>query len=639
MAPAGFRGVSLPWMPTQFWTVEALPVGVTLKHPRTASPALIARLVPGASIGSLSAIVANRPGQATAQTTLTDYVVRPAVGLLTPETQASSLGFVRALADAVAMMGLAVMLIAASNVVGILMARGVARSTELAVRRALGASARRLVQQLLTESVLIGAAAGLAGLFVAWVLIHLYRAWSPYDIALDVTIDTRVLAYTLLVCVGAGILVGIAPARQALRVNVLAGLGAPGTGTTASLRRGTRYGSVIPQIALSVGLLVIAGAHAVALAKVERQDPGYQIEDIVTVQATPPFRYFAKPMTKETAGAINRGYFTEALEHLRTLPGVSAAALTVALPTGSSGLPKRQWTSRDSSGHGITVLAPPNAVVSADFFTVFRIPLLAGRSFDDERDSATAAPVAIVSAGLARKLGPAGAVLGLRIAVDPTGTARTEPEWREIVGVVGDTFDGSDAIPLVYVPLKSSFFGTLVARTSADPASMAPVIARTLTAIDDRAQIGEVLTLSESIARAHYLRRLTLAMLAIAGLFGVVLAAIGLYSAVSYWVAQQARDLGVRATLGATRGDLVGLVVRDGLMTVLIALVPGIALGLVGFRLTAGLVRFVVGPIASPALGVVGSVVGLVLVIAVAACYLPGRRAATADPLVALREA
>ena len=645
IAPPGFRGLSLPWMPSEFWVVRRIPAEFKARV-KSVSGALLARLSPGASVRSLGAIVANRPGQDPRQSDQTDYAVRVAAGLLTPGMQGSALGFVRALADAVAVMALAVMLIAAANVVGILMARGVARSAELAVRQALGAGAGRLTQQLLTESALIGAAAGGVGLFVAWVLMHLYHAWSPSEIALDVTANARVLIYTLVVCVGAGLLVGIAPARQALRVNILAGLGAPGAGTTAVTRRRTRYGSVIPQMALSIGLLIVAGAHAQALMNIERRNPGYAMSDIVTVMVRPPAIHvnFKDASERAKADALDREYLARVLDSVRTLPGVSAVALSSATPSAAAGFPKLRWFSHNSLEHRASAAATASGLgASAEFFETFGIPLLAGRPFDDKRDSPTAPLVAIVSAAFAKQLAPDGSIIGQRIAVDMPGRTESQWEWRDVVGVVGDIFEGADVVPMVYLPGSQGKFawagGTVAARVSVDPASIAPVIAHTITKLDDRAQLGEAVTMTELVARDHYVRRLTLAMLAIAGIFGVALAAIGLYSAVSYWVAQQARDLGVRATLGATRGDLVRLVLRDGLTTVLIALIPGIALGLVGFRLTAGLVRFVVGPIAAPAFGVIASVVAMVMLVALAACYLPGHRAAKADPLVALRQA
>jgi predicted lysophospholipase L1 biosynthesis ABC-type transport system permease subunit len=187
--------------------------------------------------------------------------------------------------------------------------------------------------------------------------------------------------------------------------------------------------------------------------------------------------------------------------------------------------------------------------------------------------------------------------------------------------------------------LASAWVFTLGVRFSVDPAPVIGQITRVVTALDPRAEVLNARPMREAIAEDRYGRRLTLWLLGIAGAIGLVLATIGLYGAVSYWVAQHARDLGVRATLGATDRDIIGLVIRDGAKAVVTALVPGLALGVLALRLTSSLVSFVVGPVPAPSVIVGGGIAILVAAITFVACYLPGRRAAKLDPLVVLRRA
>ena len=639
VAPPGFRGVALPWRPSEFWVVQRLPPPFRQHLAQSA----IARLSGGANAQALAAAVnAHATNGEPATTNHAEISIRPAVGLLTTQADLASLGFVRALADAVAVMALVVMLIAAGNVVGILMARGVARSTELAVRQALGADASRLARQLVTESLLLGMAAGAAGLFVAWMLIHVYRAWAPFDVALDLEINARVLGWTLLACTLAGLGVGAAPMRQALHVDVLAWLGAPGATIAAPRARRLRYGAVMPQMALSIALLIVAGAHARALALVEQANPGYEVDHVIAATLRLPPSKFNRndPAQAAAAAAANVQFIATVLERLRGQPGVSAAAAATVDPSGAVLLPFHPLTARDSSGRETSVVTSSSIdAVSADFFAAESIPLLQGRTFDDKRDRPDTPPVAIVSASLARQIEPDGRALGRLVQVVTVGKT-SETAWREVVGIVGDIKNGDTVVPMVYEPttqLNLHVIITTIVRVNVDAEAAVPMISHALASIDSRAQLDEAMTLRESIARAHFVRRLTLALVGVAGIFGVVLAAIGLYSAVSYSVAQQARGLAVRVTLGATGRDLSRLVLWDGVRSVLIALAPGICLGLVAFRLTAAVVRYVTGPVAAPDGIVIAAVALLVGAVAIVACLLPARRAATADPLAALR--
>jgi predicted permease len=636
VAPAGFHGVALPWLPTQFWVI---PWRSSVN--RTMSPSLIARMPPGVSDRALMAAVKSQSQPGRPATDVTSFIVRPAVGLMAPEAQVTSFGFVRALADTVAAMALIVMLIAASNVVGILLARGVARSTEMAVRQALGAGARRLAQQLATESLMLGLAAGAAGVIIAWMLIRIYRGTAPAEIALDIDVNARVLGLTLVICSVAGLLVGVAPVRQARRVDLLATLGAPGATVPLRTTRRLRYGAVGPQMALSVALLIVAGAHARALWAVEQRDPGYRLTDVVSTVVRPPMSYYSR-QDEDKAPLINKEYFRSLLEHVRSMPGVVGAAFCVASPATLASFGKQPMTTRSRDERDVRIASAGRGMVSDEYFSVLGIPLISGRLFDNGRDQPESLPVVIVSAQFAREVAADGEALGRLIDMSPLGSPGVT-DRNEIVGIVGDIREGAEIVPMIYqttdqlTPKLSGFPLTTIVRIAGDAEAAAPQLASTISAIDSRAQVDELVTLSEVVARAHFARRLTLALVGVAAIFGVVLAAIGLYSAVSYSVAQQTKTLAVRATLGASGGQLLRLVVGDGARTVLIALVPGICLGLVAFRITGGLITFITGPVAAPDASVVATVSLVVAGLSVVACLIPGWRAARVSPMVLLK--
>ena len=520
IAPPGFHGVSLPWRPSQFWATFAQQVSGRTKLP-TSAVAFVARLAPQVSIAALAAMVADRPGETSPAPGRTAYVLEPAIGPLAPVDTVRAFAFVRGLAAAIAAMALVVMLIASSNVVGILMARGVGRSTELAIRQALGATGRRLVAQLLTESVLLGLAAGAAGLLVAWLLLAAYHAVAPAASALDLAIDGRALGYTLLVCASAGLLVGLAPARQAIRISILSALGAPGAGTPQRMRRRVRYGSVVPQIACSVALLLVAGTQARALFDLEYLSAGFRVDHVLTVQLNPPGRRTADPKLAADATQKNRDFFQAVTSRLSALPGVSSVALVSALPSQAALFPRQPWVSRDSlERHTPRLVEASLDNVSGLFFRVFHIRLLAGRAFDDIRDSPTSPPVAVVNATLAHELAPDGNAIGQMVSRYSPDDRDKPPVWYEVVGIVSDTTDNGAAVPLVYravSQLPQAFgFLSVVAQTRTDPAEAASAMRRTIVDINPDGAFTDVQTISEVLARDHFARRLALALLAFA---------------------------------------------------------------------------------------------------------------------------
>jgi len=652
----GFVGVSDPWNPTEYWVPYRSPVPFSVR-----TDYVIGRLRPGVSVSDVRAIAAaqtpDRQQAWAAQMNRMDahqflpYLVVPASDVRTPFDPRATLVPVR-LASAVAVVVVIVLLIASSNIAGILMARGVARSSELAVRQALGAAASRLVRQLLTESVLLATSGGLVGLFVAWLLVAIYRLYTPSGYVVDVPLDLRVLLFTALVCMGSGLLVGLAPALQALKVDILAALGA-GVGATKRVRRRLRHGIVMPQIALAVVLLMVAGVHVHALMQVEQADLGYDLENRVVLNVNyeePQDRLVRAGSTgakdakdqQEKEAERNRNFYAQAFERLQALPGITGVALTSELPVSAAQVAV-PYISQDAFRSGGTDTASVSgSQVSSGYFRTMGMSVLEGRDFDS-RETLTSPPVVIISAGLAKRLWPHEDALGKFAAVyppNPLAPAHQKPRWRMVVGVVNDVdpiLHGRQEHPEIYLPLTQAnglfFTVRVVAWGRGDPATVLARLTHVVTGVGPFAQVSGAQTMTQVVSEILYPRRTAAGILVASGLVGLLLASIGLYGVISYSVALRLREIGIRSTLGADRGDVIALVLREGGTVAALAAGPGVALSLLALRLTSSLVGAV------PTADVAAFLCVLVLITAVIAlaCYLPARRAARVDPMLVLR--
>ena len=640
VAGPAFVGLSEPWNPSRYWLTQVQYYGGS--NPDVARAArnssqLIGRLRPGVTIAQARAVI-----PISAQTTPSarsrasrDYLVLPAADVLVPSAPNEKAWPVRLMAYAMSAVVSMVLLIATANIAGILMARGVTRASEIAVRQALGAGAWRLVRQLLTESVLLSTVGGVAGLFVAWLLIGLYRAYSPSRFLVDVTLDLHVLLFTAAVCVGAGVFVGLAPAIQARKVNVIAALGGgAAAGTTRRVRRRLRHGIVIPQVALSIILLIVAGVHARTLLRFELTDFGYRLENLAVLR-----------VSSWEHDADGRAFFRRVLEGVRGVPGITAAGFGTALPSDSlAGAAPRLFASKDAYRGGSAGLpAEGRGAVSSGLFEAMGVPLISGRDFDDNRDTITSPHVAIISESLARRLWPAGNAIGQSIA--QTNPFNQKPsadlDWREVIGVVGDTQ------PVLHGEVVSSSVYSAVSQmripsgvpfnvVASGPGNATAILQRAQFAIaeaDRFAQISSAQTMAEVVGERLYPRRAAAWVLGVSGLAGLLLAAIGLYGVISYSVAQRLREIGIRATLGAARRDVMALVLRESLAVAVLGALPGFGLSIVALRLTSSLV----GPVPTADRVVFTVVPALIAAVILLASYIPARRAARVDPMLVLR--
>jgi putative ABC transport system permease protein len=657
VAAPGFRGVSDIWTPSHFW------VGFQQMFPGRQSDeeAPIGRLKPGVSFERFRAFVEARTPQLRqlrldsmspdAREKLGDgirrsrYPVFRASDLPMPFHPQSQLVPRNILVALTVVVGL-VLIIASANIAGLLLARGVMRTAEIAVRRALGAAGLRVTRQLLTETVLLSLIGGVLGLVIAWNVVALFRAYTPATFVLDVPMDLRVLFFAVAVCIGAGVLVGVAPALQAAKVGVLEALGS-GIAGARHVHGRLKHWIVVPQVGLSLVLLTVAAIHVRALTKIELKELGYRTDQVVMSvwreepQANPGAQMRLtrdeRNVLAENNARKERLFSSNVLERVQSVSGVTASALAERLPA-SAGLPPPGLVmTYDAflSGSPVRNGALRN-VVSDGYFDVVGLRLLAGRAFDG-RDAIAARKVAIISEALGARLWNDRQPIGKQLTFVGGGNAPSE--WLEVIGVVNEVnpiLSDTGSVPEVYVPVRQQWWphaSYLVVRGAGDQAALVGELKKAVSGADPYAEVWRSQTMRQVVADILYPRRTAAAVLTAAGLIGLALACIGLYGVVSYAVAQRLREIGIRATLGAERRDLVVLLLKDGAATTVIGCLLGLILTVIAHRLTVdllpGLPRIDIISLAlvPPALGVV----------VLLACYLPARRAASTDPSSILR--
>ncbi len=519
-----------------------------------------------------------------------------------------------------------VLLIACANVAHILLARAASRAKEIAVRTALGAGRLRLARQLLTESALIGMLGGTIGWMSAFAGLKAAAHMLPADIPhIDqVAVDFRALLFAALVALGASLLFGLAPVSAAWRTNLIETLklgGGAGRGARHSLRGALLAGEI------AFSLVLVAGAALLmeSLWRLENVPLGFQPEHVLAVPIN------LQGDTRED-GRRTKQYQHDALDRVAQLRGVTAVALADSLPpTDNGGIQtfSREDRPLPEPGHrGDNILRRD---VSADYFRVMRIPLVRGRLFTpfETREAATV----IVNQALVRQYFPNEEPLGKRI-----GGVRPNLQWKSIVGVVGDEKNnGLNSVPQpeAYLPIEQSHLveeAWLVARTNVEPSDIASAIQHELRALD-RSRPVTVQTMPEQLAGLLARPRFQTLMMAIFSALALMMAAVGVYGVASWSVAQRTREIGVRMALGAAPGDVLRMVLRGALGPLGFGLIAGTAGALVTTRYLQSLL-FEVKANDPVTLGVAGLILAAA---ALAATYIPARRAARANPAVTLR--
>ena len=538
-----------------------------------------------------------------------------------------------------------VLLIACANVANLLLARATGRRREIAIRAAVGGSRGRIIRQLLTESVLLSAAGGVLGLVFGWVgiraLLSVNTAGLPrigQDGAL-VGLDWRVLAFTLLVSLGTGILFGLIPALQSSKADLTTALkessGRSGSGFRQNKARSVL---VVTEVALALVLLVGSALLIRTAIALSRVDPGFDVKNVLTMRMSMTGGQFAKSEAVELV--IRNG-----VERVRALPGVVHASATCCVPLqGGYGLPFNIVGRPPGDGpfHG----GGAWYTVSSGYFEVFRIPVKRGRTFED-RDDGRGTPVAIINEAMARQYWPEGDPLNDRIVIG-RGAMRefaTEPE-RQIIGIVGDTRDGglnSDPQPMMFIPqaqlpdaanaLNVGLSPMIwVVRTAGDPQSMSQAIqdqVRQATGLP----VSNVQSMQEIASVSVSRQRFNMWLMTVFGCAAVLLAAIGIYGLMAYSVGQRTQEMGIRLALGAQASQVKNMVVRQGMVLAII----GVAIGVgAAFGLAQLMSTLLFGVTPRDPLVFAGVPI-LLSAVALVAVWLPARRASRVDPIIALR--
>jgi predicted permease len=519
-----------------------------------------------------------------------------------------------------------VLLIVAANVANLLLARATGRQKEIAIRLAMGASRARLIRQLLTESLLLAAAGGFLGVLCAFWAVDLLMAWMPHTylpIGLPVAVDVRTLGFTLLVTLATGLIFGLAPALQTSRPELNATLkeGGRGSGLGAAHHR-LRSVLVIGEVALALVLLIGAGLCIKSFHRAQQSNLGLDPNHVLLAGLRIGMNGYS-----EATGKI---FYHRLEERLATLPGVQAVALCSWFPLGFEG----------GSMHPVTVDGHQRqpgeetsfqfSIVSPHYFTAMRIPLLAGRDFTDQDDE-RAPGVAIINETMAKRFWP---------GQDPLGR-KFKDDWRymTVIGVAKAgkyRFVNEPPKCFYYVPYRQGVWDLnlgLCLRTTGDPAALAGVVQQEIHRLDPRVEVWANLPMTDYVQAAFLAPAIASRLLAWLGAVALGLAAMGVYGVMAYVVGQRTQEFGVRMALGAAAGDLLRLVIREGLVMTGIGVAAGLALALAATRPLASFL-YGVSPF-DPAvfLGVPLLLTG----VSVLACWLPARRATKVNPIEALR--
>jgi putative ABC transport system permease protein len=622
IAPEGFDNVLDPSV--QMWTPlrydASLPYACrTCRHLRA-----VARLADGATLASasreLDALSARLVREHPADYARAGFPLVPLREQITGGARPALL----AVLGAVALL----LLIACANVTNLLLARGAQRRGEFAIRSALGAGRGRVLRQLMTESLLLAAIGGACGVGVAALGVRALVAMSPSHLPRleAIRVDARVLAFALAITTIVGLLFGLLPALDASRGDLRRDIERAARRTTGATRL-TRSALVVSEVALALTLVLGAGLLLQSMRRLLAVSPGFDASGVLTMQVLA-----AGPRFNEDTAT--HGFYDRALERVRALPGVESAAFTTQLPL-----------SGDFDAYGVHIESHPRAnpeedpsahryAVSAGYLETMRIPLVRGRSIV-EGDSAGRPMVVLINASFARRAFPGEEAIGQRMRV---GAADGPP--RTIVGIVGDVRQVSLAAetPMaVYVPESQWPYAdqerTLVVRTRGDAASLAGAVRRAVWSVDRDQPIVRVETMERLIASSAAERRFALVLFEAFAMVALVMAAAGIYGVLAGSVADRVREIGVRAALGATRRDLIGMVLGEGLAMIAAGVVLGLAAALAASRVIAGMLFGVsrLDPLTYAA------VTGVLVLVALVACWAPAWRAARVDPIEALR--
>jgi len=522
-----------------------------------------------------------------------------------------------------------VLLVVCVNVTNLLLARSGRRRSEFSMRAALGAGRMRLMRQLLAESLLLAAAGGTLGMIVAKMGVRAIVALSPAGLPrVDaIGIDSTVFVFALGITTLVGIVVGLVPALQASHCDPQSNL-QQRSRTTVGRHQLTQRVLVIAEVALAMVLLAGAGLMLHSMERLFSVDPGFESAHLLTMQVQETGPRFDDD-------SVRARFFTQALEVVRQVPGVTGAAFTSQLPlSGDLDIYGLEFASRP----GDLSESALRYAVSPGYFEAMGIPLIAGRSLD-ERDRAGAPGAVVISASLAKRKFPGQNPIGQRVRVG-LDAGHTDRPWSTIVGVVGDVKQTSLALsaPDAYYTSTTQWAWvdtaqSLVVRTRGDAAAMAPEIKQAIWSVDKGEPIVRVATMENLMSTSEADRHFVLILFEAFGIAALLLAAVGIYGVLSYTVTERTREIGVRTALGATRVDIVALIFGQGMTLTGI----GVAIGLGGAVAASRTLLSMLYGISFFDPTTYCGVIALIACIAGIACSVPAWRAAHLDPAISLR--
>jgi len=525
-----------------------------------------------------------------------------------------------------------VLLIACANFANLLLARATSREREIVIRAALGAGRGRLIRQLLTESVMLSVLGGACGLVLALWGIDVLQTLKPANLPRlsAISIDAKVLFFTLALSVLTGLLFGLVPALNASRLNVNEALKEGGRSSTAGVSR-HRFSNllVVSELALALVLLIGAGLLIKGFWRLRNVEPGFAADHLLTMRIElPEARY--KEIPRQTQ------FRERALDAINVLPRVEAAMVS-EIPLNN-----------DALFHNFVIEGRPplspgdepelfSRTVAGDYFRVMRIPLLKGRDFT-KQDREGAPLVGVINDAMAREYFPNGDAIGSRVR---WARQEGEPQWFTIVGVVGDVKHfglEQPEMPAIYTPYAQltqpwKRWMSVVVRSDGDPATIANMVKGQIWTVDKELPVTKVRTMTEVMASSVAGQRFMMLLLGIFAAVALILASVGIYGLMSYSITERTHEIGIRMALGAQARDVLRMIVGQGLKLIL----SGVALGLVGaFALTRIMASLLFGVSAVDPLTFL-TVSAVLAVVALLACYIPARRATKVDPMIALR--
>ena len=537
-----------------------------------------------------------------------------------------------------------VLLIACADVANVQFARVAGRANEFAVRNALGGSRWRVIRQLLMESIMLAAGGAVLGLLIAQWEIQMILSHMPADVARfiagwkTIRLDSTAFLFTLGIVLACGVFSGIAPSLMASRGNLAESLKDGGRGSTANRARGRLRGAlVVTEISLALVLLVGAGLLVKNFQGLLKVNESYSPQSLLTLNLT-------LPRTQYTTQPLQLAFFEQVLQRLNGLPGVQSAAIVTHVPYANGGgadednfaIQERPADKRGESQVAIVQNVAPN------YFHMMNIALRDGRFLNDS-DGANTTKVTVISESLARRYFPGESPLGKHISVgrnpaDTSNASVAEHPWWTIVGVVSDvhySWINKEEIPTIYGSFRQwpPFYTTIVLRTTNEPTQLISTVHTEIAAVDPELALYNIKPMDRVITESIIGIAYVAAMMAVLGGIALVLASVGVFGVMSYSVTERVHEIGVRMSFGAQTRDIVRMVLRSGMLLT----ITGLAIGLpIAFLLARALSSVLFGVEAADPFSFVGLPLLLVAVAALA-CYLPARRAARVDPLVALR--